>query len=148
MDSGTMTSQIAIRSRDCEIPVNSFTLPRASVCTKRAPIATGTSIQDPRLSSAIPGESGFSTKASEPLMVTSILALKAMIGIADRAIRNDPAMTSLEDGASSLEVRENKSVIMEESVDPIGLIVTSAPNRVNATNDFDHSGFPDPTDAE
>ena len=33
-------------------------------------------------------------------------------------------------------------------MDPIGLIVTSAPNSVNATNDFDHSGFPDPTDAE
>ena len=111
-------------------------------------MATGTSIHDPRLSSAIPGASGFSTKASVPLRVTSMLALNAMIGIADSAIRNDPAMTSLEVASSSTDDRENKSVTMDESVDPIGLIVTNAPNSVKATSDLDHRGFPDPTEAE
>ena len=103
---------------------------------------------EPRFSSAIPGASGFSTKASEPLRVTNILALNAIIGIAARAIRNEPDMTSLEVASSSLEDKENRSVTIDESVDPIGLIVTNAPNSVKATKDFDHSGFPDPTDAE
>ena len=57
-------------------------------------------------------------------------------------------MTSLDDGASSLLVRENKSTTMDESVDPIGLIVMTAPKSVNATSDFDHSGLPEPTETE
>ena len=147
-DKGIITSHIAIKSRDCDIPLSSLTPPRASVWTNNDPIAIGISIQAPRFSSAIPGESGFSTKASEPLIVTSMLALNAIIGIAERAIRNEPEMTSLDDGSSALFVRENKSTTMEGSVDPIGLIVMTAPKRVNATRDFDHSGFPEPTETE
>ena len=78
-----------------------------------------------------------------------MLALNAIIGIAERAIRNEPEMTSLDDASSSLLVRENKSTTIEGiGFDPIGLIVMTAPNRVNATSDFDHSGFPEPTETE
>ena len=77
-----------------------------------------------------------------------MLALNAIIGIAARAIRNEPDMTSLDVASSSLEDKENKSVTIDESVDPMGLIVTNAPNSVKATRDFDHKGFPEPTDAE
>ena len=57
-------------------------------------------------------------------------------------------MTSLEEASSSLLESENKSTTMDGSVDPIGLIVITAPKRVNATRDFDQRGLPEPTDTE
>ena len=105
-------------------------------------MASGSSIEAPRFSSAVPAESAFSTKASPPLSVMSTLAARAIIGIVARAIRKAATKLSSEVTWSSPKFSPSMSAAILPSTSPIGLMVAIDPTRTAAARDLDHNGLP------
>ena len=107
----------------------------------------GTAMKAARLISGIPGESGFSMNTSSPLIVANTLAERAIMGIRERARRNDPATMSFLEGSNVAASIPRKSDAISPSISPNGLIVRIAPIMVTAASDLDQSGLPLPLEA-
>ena len=107
----------------------------------------GTAMKAARLISGIPGESGFSMNTSSPLIVANTLAERAIMGIRERARRNDPATMSFLEGSNVAASIPRKSDAISPSISPNGLIVRIAPTMVTAASDLDQSGLPLPLEA-